>query len=116
MNSLKSESNLSLQALVWLILAVIGATFPNYFFVQHYLRYGFNLPELWQYAMANGISAGATTDVLFASFLMCVFIGFELYPRKKLHLVFVFGGLALGMGLSCALPCYMYYRTRWQNA
>lgn len=116
MNSLKSESNLLLQARVWLALTLIGSTFPNYFFIQHYVNYGFNLSEFWQYAVANWISAGATTDLLFASFLMCVFIGFELYPSKKTHLALIFGALSLAMGLSCALPCYMYYRTRWQKS
>lgn len=116
MNDLKSNSQLSLQANTWLILAVIGSIFPNYFFIQHYSAYGFRFPELWHYAVANWISAGTTTDLLFASFLLCVFVFFEQSPRKKTYLTLVFGGLSLAMGLSCALPCYMYYRTRGQES
>lgn len=100
---------LSPRRKLWLLLALIGSTLPNYFFMAQYLNHGFDVAVAWKLAVANWISSGVTTDLLFASFLFWVFAGFELQRQGKLKSLWIYVVLALGLGLSCALPWFFVW-------
>ncbi|PKL77136.1 MAG: hypothetical protein CVV27_06715 [Candidatus Melainabacteria bacterium HGW-Melainabacteria-1] len=102
----------ALRRKIWLTLAIFGTTFPNTFFMTEYLIAGFDLQVAWQLATANWIARGVTADVLTASLIFWVWAGFELQRKGELGKVWVYVALALGLGLSCALPIFMYRHGR----
>ena len=97
---------------LWLGLAIFGTVFPNLFFMGHYIQFGCDLPGCWKLATINWISQGVTSDLLTASFLFWVWAGFELRRKGELRKLWLYVVLALGLGLSCAFPVFMYRHGR----
>jgi len=90
----------------YLISAIVGAVVPLMFFFGFFhgeiLIAGF-IPALF----ASGPAGGFTADLLIASFVFWVFMfNAASGPRPTLFII-----LNLTIGLSCALPAYLYART-----
>ncbi len=95
---------------LYLVLAIAGAILPYFFFTQFLITDGFNLPGFISALFANPAASGFTSDLLFSSFVFWIMI----YQEKKHRngpnpLTFI--ALNLTIGLSCALPAYLYARS-----
>jgi len=88
---------------VYLALAVVGAVVPYVFFAQHFSASGFGLASFVANAFANGAAGGFSADVLISSVVFWIF----LVSRKAPHL-WLYVTINLAIGLSCALPLYLY--------
>lgn len=92
---------------LYLILAILGAVLPYIFFFQYFSNEGINLAGFVSALFANGAGSGFTVDLLISSFIFWIFM---IYRRNKGKgpnpLLFVI--LNLAIGLSCALPAYLY--------
>lgn len=97
---------------VYLILAVLGALVPYVFFVEHFAAAGANPLALVQAAFANPGASGATADLLISSLVFWVFLFAAGEGRRAALLIPV----NLLIGLSCALPLYLYLRSRHPGA
>ncbi|NJN51291.1 MAG: DUF2834 domain-containing protein [Gammaproteobacteria bacterium] len=91
---------------LYLALTILGAVVPYVFFVQHFQTGGFGIGEFIAGAFANGAAGGFTADLLIASFTFWVY----LFNRRTAHL-WLYVAVNLTIGLSCALPLYLYLTT-----
>jgi hypothetical protein len=92
---------------IYLVLAFAGALVPYFFFVRHFADAGFGLTDFVVALFANPAAAGFTADLLISSLVFWV----AMFHRRSLGkgpnpLLFVI--LNMLIGLSCALPAYLY--------
>ena len=95
---------------LYLLLAIAGAIAPWFWLIQD--PTALLSPTLFlQQAFANNIAADLTTDLLISvvAFFCCVWI-----EQKRLKVSqwwsILYLGLTFGIGLSCALPFFLYRR------
>ena len=93
--------------LVYLALAIVGAAVPYVFFIQQMQVTGLDLRDFMAAAFANPVAAGFASDLFISSFVFWVVIFRRRSagngPRPALFVI-----LNLLIGLSCALPAYLY--------
>ena len=92
---------------IYLILAIVGAIVPYIFFIQHFGAAGFGLMDFISAVFVNSAGSGFTTDLLISSLVFWV----AMFQRRNAGkgpspAFFIF--LNLVIGLSCALPAYLY--------
>ena len=92
---------------LYLILAVVGAIVPYLFFYEFIVAEGLNLPAFMAALFANGAAGGFTADILISSVVFWIF----LFNRTEGPRPWLFIVLNLTIGLSCALPAYLYVVT-----
>lgn len=93
----------------YLLLAVVGTILPYAFFVQHFGVEGYALPAFLAAVFANPAASGFAADLVVSSlgFWFWMFAAEGRAPRP-----WIFIALNLLIGLSCALPAYLYWRER----
>jgi len=96
---------------VYLVLAVLGGLIPYLFFFQFIQVEGLNLPLFVEALFINGAAAGFTVDLLLSSFVFWLFM-FSESKNENSPKPYVFIALNLTIGLSCALPAYLYAKTK----
>jgi len=96
---------------LYLVLAIIGAVLPYAFFIQHFSSEGVSLPRFVAALFANPAAGGFTTGLLFTSAVFWIFM-FHQRSREKGPRPILFIVLNFLIGLSCALPAYLYARER----
>ncbi len=95
--------------MTYLILAVVGAIVPYFFFLQHFQAEGLGLPSFIAAIFANPAASGFTADLLVSSFIFWLFM-FQDRRLAGAPKPALFIALNLLIGLSCALPAYLYTR------
>ena len=98
---------------LYLLLAIIGAIVPYFFFSQFIQAEGVNIPAFISALFANGAAAGFSADLLLSSFIFWLFI-FQQVKESNGPKPYIFIVLNLAIGLSCALPAYLYAREKTQ--
>ena len=93
----------------YLILAVVGTIVPYLFFIQHFDTAGFGIMSFFAALFENSAAGGFTADLLISSFVFWL----AMFHQRRLGrgpkpTLFIF--LNLLVGLSCALPAYLYAR------
>lgn len=92
---------------VYLGLAILGAVIPYVFFVQHFGTDGFGLADFISALFTNAAASGFTTDLLISSLVFWIAI-FQRRRQGKGPNPALFIVLNVMVGLSCALPAYLY--------
>ena len=98
---------------IYLILAVIGAVIPVYFFLQHFAAAGYGLLDFIAGVFATPASSGFGADLLISSFVFWVYM-FSQDKNSPKPWPYILMNLLIG--LSCALPAYLYTRARRSEA
>ncbi len=95
--------------IVYLTATIIGAVLPYAFFIEHISTSGLFLDVFFAQGFANPVAAGFTTDLLISSavFWIYMFTAGKNAPRP-----WAFVAINLLIGLSCALPAYLFWRER----
>ncbi len=92
---------------IYLGLAIIGAVVPYVFFAQQMQLTGFSLLEVVAAAFANPVASGFASDLIISSIIFWIVIirrrNAGNGPRPIIFIV-----LNLLIGLSCALPAYLF--------
>ena len=100
---------------IYLLLSILGGIIPYLFFFQFIQIEGLNIPLFIESLFLNGAAGGFSADLLFTSFVFWVFMFVESKdsnnPKPYLFII-----LNLTIGLSCALPAYLYAKVRSKNA
>lgn len=96
---------------IYLLLAVIGFIAPYYFFLQLSAGEGFNLPLLLQPLFANNFMRGLGMD-LTISVLAFWFFVFAEASRLQMKHPWLYLLATLLVGLSFAIPLFLYFRER----
>lgn len=95
---------------IYLAASIVGAVIPLYFFIQFFsTEQNVNLQPFVAALFVNGATAGFTADLLISSF---VFWALMWNNRCSGPHPWLFIVLNLTIGLSCALPAYLYAAER----
>ena len=97
---------------VYLILAIVGAVVPYLFFIQFFADAGIDLPSFVSALFANGAAGGFTADLLITSLVFWIYM----FSNREGPAPWLFIVLNLTIGLSCALPAYIYASMRSAEA
>lgn len=96
---------------VYLFLAVIGAIVPYIFFTQHFDTAGYGLQTFVDAIFAAPAAGGFASDLIITSIVFWIAI-FSRRGRGEGPHPAAFIALNLLIGLSCALPAYLYANER----
>lgn len=95
---------------LYLLLTIAGSIAPWYWLLQDPSAL-LSLPLFFQRAFANNVAATVSSDLLISAIAFFCFAWFEL---KRLQIpriwMIVYIALTFGIGLSCALPFFLYRR------
>jgi hypothetical protein len=100
---------------IFLALAILGFIVPDYFFLQLPAEDGFNLPLLIQPFLANNFMKGAAMDLTISVIVFWVFMFVEA-NRLRMKNSWLYLLATLLVGLSFALPLFLYFRERQLEA
>lgn len=92
---------------IYLILAIGGAVVPYIFFIQHFADIGFGLSDFLNALFVNGAAGGFTADLLISSLAFWIFM-IHRRGRGEGPAPLWFIVINMTIGLSCALPAYLY--------
>jgi len=92
---------------LYLILAIVGAIIPYYFFLQHWTSQGIGIVDFVRAVFATAPASGFAADLFIASFVFWIAM-FARCKKSNSPSPFLFIALNLTIGLSCALPAYLY--------
>ena len=91
----------------------MGAIIPYVFFVQFIMIEGVDLPKFASALFANPAASGFTSDLLFTSFVFWMVMFVERHKTNNTSPIpHSFVVLNLVIGLSCAVPAYLYAREK----
>ena len=96
---------------IYLTLAVLGAVLPIMFFLGVFHNEAVGAAGFVPALFANSASGGFAADILIASAVFWVFM----FTSEQGPKPWVFVALNLCIGLSCALPAYLYRRAAMQQ-
>jgi hypothetical protein len=99
---------------LYLVLALLGAVVPYVFFFGFIQVNGLDIPKFISALFVNGAAGGFSADLLFSSFVYWLFMYAEQRSGGPKPILFIV--LNLTIGLSCALPAYLYAREGSANA
>ena len=94
---------------VYLLLAIIGAVVPYYFFLGFLTQHGLDLPLMVSDLFVNPISTFFAADLLMSCVIFVVYLRREV-ERLRMRGWWIFVVVLLVVGLSCALPLFLYAR------
>ncbi len=94
---------------IWLLLAIAGAVLPWYWLAGHFAASGLGLGEFLAAASANDVVAGFVADLLVSSLVFWVYM-YSRRPSGPAPWPFIL--INLFIGLSCALPAYLWAASR----
>lgn len=90
---------------VYLLAAIAGAIVPYVFFLGFVAEEGLDLMAFIEALFVNGAAGGFTADLLISSAVFWIYMGSRAKNGPKPGLFVV---LNLTIGLSCALPAYLW--------
>ena len=91
----------------YLIASLLGAVLPYMFFFEFFMAEGVDIVKFLQAVFANGAAGGFAADILMSS---AVFWSYLIVSREPGWWKYVV--LNLAIGLSCALPYYLYVKAK----
>ncbi|MGH2607291.1 MAG: DUF2834 domain-containing protein [Anaerolineales bacterium] len=94
---------------LYLGLAALGGVVPYALLAQFLAAERFSVPRLLSASFVNGAAGAFTADLLIASFIFWIYM-FRERSRNQGPRPLLFIALNLVVGLSCALPAYLYVR------
>ena len=94
---------------IYLVGAILGAVIPVAFFVSFIMAEGVDLIAFVQGLFVNGAAGGFTADLLISSFVFWIYMFSKKQNGPK---PWAFIGLNLCIGLSCALPAYLWVASK----
>ncbi|MFT7686408.1 MAG: hypothetical protein ACI9FB_001753 [Candidatus Azotimanducaceae bacterium] len=92
---------------IYLGAAIVGTIIPYFFFLRFFADHGFSLSSFASALFVNGAAGGFASDILISSAVFWIYLFQEKEKRAWLYIA-----LNLSIGLSCALPFYLYEKTK----
>ena len=96
---------------IYFVLALLGLLIPYYFFFRFLGADGLDIPLLFNQLFANNISTFFAVDLIISVIVFWVYmIGEAGRLQMKNRWLYILA--TLGVGLSFALPLFLYFRER----
>lgn len=110
--NIPAKSLLNSTKIFYLFLALAGSIAPWFWLRQD--PAALISPALFlQRAFENNIAAALTSDLLISAIAFFYFAWVELKRLEASRLwILIYLGLTFGVGVSCALPCFLYHRAQ----
>lgn len=96
----------------YFLFFLVGTAVPLYFMLQFISLYGFDLVMFVKFLFINPAASTFSSDLLIVSFAFWTFMFFDNKNQTKTPHPIIFIMINLCIGLSSALPLYLYYRTK----
>ena len=96
---------------IFLVLAILGFIAPYFFFVQVPPESALDIPALLQPLFANNFMKGVAMDLTVSVIVFWTFVFVE-GSRLQMKNLWVYLLATLTVGLSFALPLFLYFRER----
>jgi Protein of unknown function DUF2834 len=96
---------------LYLVLAVIGAVLPFSQFVPFLAAHGFDIPLFFRQLFQTNVSAFFGIDVIVSSLVLWFFV-FSEGRRCRMKNLWVYVVCNLAVGVSLALPLFLFFRER----
>lgn len=100
---------------LWLALAIAGAIIPWIYFGRWLTANDWDLGLMLQVWNATDAGTGLVYDLTWSWLVICVWALVESVPRRDWAALSVIP-LGFVIGVSCALPLYLYFRARREAA
>ena len=100
---------------LYLIAAVLGAILPLSQLALFLAEYGFDVQQLFKQLFQNHVSAFFGLDVIVSSFVLWLFV-FTEGRRRGMRNLWLYVLCNLAVGVSLALPLFLFFRERKLNA
>lgn len=100
---------------LYLVVAILGTVLPLSQFIPFLSVYGFDLPLFFRQLFQNHVSAFFGMDVIVSSFALWLFI-FSDGRRHGMKNLWLYVVCNLAVGVSLALPIFLFFRERRLNA
>ena len=94
---------------IFLLLTILGFIAPYYFFFQFVITNGYDMPLLLQQVFANNISSAFAVDLIVSIIVFWVYV-FAEATRLRMKYPWFYLLVSLIIGLSFALPLFLYFR------
>jgi hypothetical protein len=102
---------MSILRMIYLALAILGTILPWIPFLPWIEGNGLDLVKMIAAAKSNGVTTGLYYDLLISALALNVWIVAETYVRKDYWVLLCVPAIYL-IGVSCALPLFLFLRTR----
>lgn len=100
---------------LWLALALWGTVHPMYWFLSWFRANGFDLAGMVEAWHANAATSGLVWDLTVAAVTLTLWILVDAVARRDwLSLLAI--PTIFGIGVSCGLPLYLYFRARFAGS
>ena len=96
---------------LYLILAIMGFVLPYYFFILFLVAHGFDPREFLRQLFGTPIATFFAVDLLISSIVFLIYLRQESMRRSVRH-QWLYLVVLFTVGLSCALPLFLYARER----
>jgi len=96
--------------IAYLALAIAGAIIPWAFFLQHFDDAGFSAAEFLRAVFANTAAGGFAADLVISSLVFWL-VMFRQRATRRGPPPLPFIAINVLVGLSCALPAWLYVRS-----
>lgn len=96
---------------LYLIAAILGAILPLSQFIPFLATYGFDMPLFFRQLFQNHVSAFFGMDVIVSSFVLWLFV-FSEGRRRGMKNLWLYVVCNLAVGVSLALPLFLFFRER----
>lgn len=94
---------------LYLVGAILGTVIPYFFLARFVAQNGLDVSLFLRQAVASPAAAMFTADLLISSFVFWVFL-FREGQRLAMPRLWLYVVLNLAVGLSLALPLFLYFR------
>ena len=96
---------------LYLIFAILGTVLPLSQLIPFLTAHGFDMPLLFRQLFQNHVSGFFAMDVIVSSFVMWVFV-FSEGRRRGMRNLWLYVVCNLAVGVSLALPLFLFFRER----
>ena len=100
---------------LYLVAAILGAVLPLSQLIPFLVAHGFDVPLLFRQLFENHVSAFFGLDVIVSSVVLWLFV-FSEGRRRGMSNLWVYILCNLAVGVSLALPLFLFFRERKLDA
>ncbi len=100
---------------LYLIAAILGTILPLSQFIPFLMAYGLDMPLFFQQLFQNHVSGFFGMDVIVSSLALWLFV-FSEGRRRGMSNLWLYVVCNLAIGVSLALPLFLFFRERKINA
>lgn len=100
---------------LYLVVALLGAVLPLWQFIPFLSEHGLDLTLFYKQLFQNNVSAFFALDVIVSSMALWLFVFWE-GRRRRMKNLWLYVVCNLAVGVSLALPLFLFARERKLNA